>query len=167
MARNFKPFILLATLGLAGQAQADFCDTNTLLVMGPSWHSKSEIKGNDVHNDTFGLGFGCEVGLDWTLYAGVYRNSFRDLSVFSAGVWSGGFFRDLEQTTGIKLGLGAGLASGYDRQVAPLQVRGVSPMGFLSVQLLQVDAVDVGVILVPPGESDGSWVVNFHVQVGL
>jgi len=166
MNRVLKILPVAAVL-VATNVHADFCNSSSLLVMGPSWHSKATIIEHEVHNDTFGLGFGCEVGSDWTIYAGSYRNSFHDLSVFSTGVWSGGIFRDVAQATGVELGLGAGLVFGYNEKVMPIQVGGVAPMGFLSVHLLRADAVDVGALVIPPGEKDGSWVVNFHVKVGL
>jgi hypothetical protein len=59
-----RKFVLIAAMVLVGQAQADVCSTKSLLLMGPSWHSKEEISGRDVHNDTYGFGVGCGADKD-------------------------------------------------------------------------------------------------------
>lgn len=159
------------SLVLISQSQAyatDLCYTNNLLVMGPSWHSKATGL-NRFNNDTFGLGIGCGISKDWNIYAGAYRNSFHDTSLFLTGVWKGGIFRDLSKFIGTEVGLGFGLVNGYNNKVTPLEItvggEGVSPVGFLNLRLLQFDKLSVGALVVPPGEKDGAWAINLNMQV--
>ncbi len=140
---------------LSTTAQAG-CEELSVLVMGPSWHSESTVKGMNVHNDTYGFGVGCD-----NLYVGAYRNSFRDDSYFVAGLWE----PESLQFDRFQAGVGGGVVTGYDKSVTPVRLGRVAAMAYLNLEYQVSRDVSIGAVVMPPTDKEGAWVANFHMKL--
>jgi hypothetical protein len=140
--------ILLALSLVAGTAQSA-----ELIYVTSGWASKHFNADRSYNERNYGIGVQRQVADDWSVSAGVYRNSLDRTTVYVGGTWTPIAFGSF------RAGVFGGLATGYDYAVVPFG----GPMLEARIGRVMAQAV----VIPPVGEKAPSTVLALRLGIGF